>query len=209
MNNSKFDLTILLDLEGEPAYNRAATLFCNYYERRIVHNVMQKGLSKADGMDILWSTFCAVVTAIQTKRLDPQQNCESYIKKIIYNAMCDKFRKRKKQIPLVDWEQAQTHPEPLSYSLHDDTAWTETLQVWEQKQSGVLNALKPKEQQLVQGHYFEGKTLKAIAQENGETEEALRQRHSRLLDKLKKVIKRWIPVLGFIHLLNYFNELSS
>jgi RNA polymerase sigma factor (sigma-70 family) len=73
------------------------------------------------------------------------------------------------------------------------------LQVWEQKQSGVLNALKPKEQQLVQGHYFEGKTLKAIAQENGETEEALRQRHSRLLDKLKKVLKRWIPVLGFIH----------
>jgi RNA polymerase sigma factor (sigma-70 family) len=201
MNNSKFDLTILLDLEGEPAYNRAATLFCNYYERRIVHNAVQKGLSKADGMDILWSTFCAVVTAIQAKRLDPQQNCEAYIKKITYNAMCDKFRKRKKQIPLVDWEQAQTQQEPLSYSLHDDTAWTDTLQVWEQKQSGVLNALKPKEQQLIQGHYFEGKTLKAIAQENGETEEALRQRHSRLLDKLKKVLKRWIPVLGFITLL--------
>ncbi|MCR4726989.1 MAG: sigma-70 family RNA polymerase sigma factor [Clostridia bacterium] len=166
MNESEFNRLLLSVKTSE----RALTKLHGYYFGRIVFHVA-KTYGKPFAEDVAEDFFLWLLKA-------------EHLPHVLYPTawvylQCDSIAKRKVQKEAryvhgeIEFEQEEKHKEELFGDLYE-----------------AIGGLGEIEKKIVEMHYWEGYSLKEIAPILGIEYAAVRQRHKRLLSKLKETLKK-------------------
>ena len=166
MNESEFN-RLLASLKTS---TRALETLHGYYFGRIVYH-LAKTYGKAFAEDVAQDFF---LWLLQAEALPRVKSPTTWV-----YLQCDSFAKRKvqKEARYVNGEIEVAYDVP-----HKEEVFGDLYQ--------AMESLDDVEKNIVEMHYWEGYSLKEIAPMIGMEYPAVRQRHKRLLSKLKDVLKR-------------------
>jgi RNA polymerase sigma factor (sigma-70 family) len=178
MNEFDNAFIALIQTNAPEAVEKAARLFYKHYEKAIANYARKSKVVDADATTIIADTFLDLVETIKSNTLE--SNCQDHIwkkaKRLISKALRDQQKEHRNTVYPEAWDKVP------AYHLHDETSRFSVDLLSDER---FLNALSPKEAQLIKT-YLNGTTRRTdIANAIGEKETTVRQRWNRLLDKLR------------------------
>jgi RNA polymerase sigma factor (sigma-70 family) len=158
--------------------NAFGQLYSYYFPR--IYRYCKANIYRDDlAGDICQETFLKVWKALPTFSKKDGGTFQAYVFRVARNSIIDLSRK-KKEFSLAFYEEIETHEDLVEKIAKNDEIT---------KVKKVLAKLPEKERQILMLRYFEDLSHKETAKIIGIREGALRVRTTRLLKKLKEVLK--------------------
>lgn len=194
--NALANCTVRMQSGDETAYNDIYNMMFSHVNALI----KSRGISEDDCVDIAQETMISVYKYINT--INDPQSTYKWIMSLASNKIADYFRKNSKRIEnetyiAAEDEDDMGEAERLYNMSHDTQSGQISLKVPEdifvnrEKQQmliGVVNSLKDEQKQIVMMHCFSDMTFKDIASALGVSENTVKTKFYRSLNKLESSI---------------------
>ena len=194
--NALANCTVRMQSGDETAYNDIYNMMFSHVNALI----KSRGISEDDCVDIAQETMMSVYKYINT--INDPQSTYKWIMSLASNKIADYFRKNSKRIEnetyiAAEDEDDMGEAERLYNMSHDTQSGQISLKVPEdifvnrEKQQmliGVVNSLKDEQKQIVMMHCFSDMTFKDIASALGVSENTVKTKFYRSLNKLESSI---------------------
>jgi RNA polymerase sigma factor (sigma-70 family) len=151
--------------------------------------VRKKGGTEEDQQDVLDDATLELVQKVQNNYyLAEKTGLEPYFRIIVRSRWKDKLRKKYRHndheaLPGEDFFSSQHKDEkPIDEQLSDSES--------AEKMARMLEKLSPECRELLKKHWYDRVPINVLAQQLNTTEDALKQRHARCKEKLKKLLGR-------------------
>ena len=194
--NALANCTVRMQSGDETAYNDIYNMMFSHVNALI----KSRGISEDDCVDIAQETMISVYKYINT--INDPQSTYKWIMSLACNKIADYFRKNSKRIEnetyiAAEDEEDMGEAERLYNMSHDTQSGQISLKVPEdifvnrEKQQmliGVVNSLKDEQKQIVMMHCFSDMTFKDIASALGVSENTVKTKFYRSLNKLESSI---------------------
>ena len=194
--NALANCTVRMQGGDETAYNDIYNMMFSHVNALI----KSRGISEDDCVDIAQETMISVYKYINT--INDPQSTYKWIMSLASNKIADYFRKNSKRIEnetyiAAEDEDDMGEAERLYNMSHDTQSGQISLKVPEdifvnrEKQQmliGVVNSLKDEQKQIVMMHCFSDMTFKDIASALGVSENTVKTKFYRSLNKLESSI---------------------
>ena len=111
----------------------------------------------------------------------------NYMKKALLHKKIDYIRHKEY---LTRKEKMITHEEWSVLSSNDNIVYSSFLHIKKENLTNAMKELTEKQQVIIISYYYEGKSLKIIANELESTVPAIKQAKQRAIERLKKYLKK-------------------